>query len=429
VESARFEKGVLHLRLPQFEAEYDGRMNERGDALFGFCRLNGAVIPLHLEAVTSAPPAKRPLLPALPLPNPQKEITVPSRAGTGGAEPPRPVGQAPIGELVWTYRSGRHEEAVSAASRWGAKRVTLEIGRLLAEDASRENVEEREVTRLAAAAILIESVLSRLRDGDLGVLAPDIRTASQFLEQKPLGLRGRTFAQRYYLLAGLVLQGHVEIADGHRMLAKALQYFPDDPELHTAFGSVVEAVASLRNYDSPPASPEGTRRESRSYSAEGGDYGGVLPDVTLREAETHYEQALAFDPTLDEARLRLARVRLLDGRTEEALRDLERVATESSQPRRRYLALLFTGHARQRLGDLEGAVAAYRSCLAHGPRAQTALLALGRSLDQLGDEAGAQEAFESAGAPDAPFDPWWSYGAGQPGRFDELITELRGLVK
>lgn len=433
VESARFEKGVLHLRIPQLGAEYDGMVNERGDEISGFCRLNDAMFPLRLERVTSAPLAKPPQLPAPPLPYLQKDIASPSRTDGGSADEPRPVGQASIEELVRTYRSGRHEEAVSAATRWSAKRVALEIGQLLAEDISRENAEEREVTRLAAAAILTESALSRLRDGNLRVLAPDIRTASQLLEPEPLGARGRSFAQRYYLLAGLVLQGHVEIAAAHRLLGEALRYFPDDPELHTAFGSVVETVASLRNYESPPGSLEGTprkpRRESRSYRAEGGDYGGVLPDASLGEAETHYEHALEFDPKLDEARLRLARARLLNGRTGEALRDLERVATEANQPRRRYLALLFTGHARQRLGDLDGAVAAYRTCVAHDPRAQTALLALGRSLDQLGDEAGAQEAFESASALDAPFDPWWSYGAGQPERFDDLITELRGLVK
>jgi uncharacterized protein len=51
-----------------------------GGVLFGFCRLNGAMVPLRLEPVTSAPLAKRPQLPALPLPYLQKEITFPSRA-------------------------------------------------------------------------------------------------------------------------------------------------------------------------------------------------------------------------------------------------------------------------------------------------------------------------------------------------------------
>jgi hypothetical protein len=34
-----------------------------------------------------------------------------------------------------------------------------------------------------------------------------------------------------------------------------------------------------------------------------------------------------------------------------------------------------------------------------------------------------------ASAPDAPFDPWWSYGAGQPDRFDGLVAQLRELVE
>jgi hypothetical protein len=55
-------------------------------------------------------------------------------------------------------------------------------------------------------------------------------------------------------------------------------------------------------------------------------------------------------------------------------------------------------------------------------------LALGRSFDQLGDTAGAQEAFAAASALGAPLDPWWTYGAGQPGRFDALVTQLRELA-
>jgi tetratricopeptide (TPR) repeat protein len=336
---------------------------------------------------------------------------------------------------------------------WSAERTTLEIGRLIADDASRENADEREVMvlptldiaglgpqasrkdaeeresrRLAAAAILTESALSRLRSGDVRLLAPSLWTASLLLEGKQLGTHGRSFAQRFYLLAGLALHWHLELADGYRLLTKALQYFPGDPELHTALGSMIQTVASLRTYAPPPGSPEAVTPSSGGYSSERGGYGGVLPGATLAEAATHYEQALVSDPGLDEARLRLAHVRLLRGRTEDALQDLDRLATEASQPRQRYLAWLFTGYARQRLGDLTGATAAYRACVVHGPRAQTALLALGRALVQLGDKAGAQEAFTDASALGAPFDPWWSYGGGQPERFDELVAQLRGLV-
>jgi tetratricopeptide (TPR) repeat protein len=192
---------------------------------------------------------------------------------------------------------------------------------------------------------------------------------------------------------------------------------------------MIETVASLRTYVLPPGSPEIITRNFPAYSDERGSNPGVLPGATLDAARAHYEQALVFDPKLDEARLRLGRVRLLTGGAEDALPDLQRVATEARQPRQRYLARLFVGWARERLGDLDGAVAAYHACVAQGPRAQTALLALGRSLHQLGDEPGAQQAFASASALGAPFDPWWSYGAGQPERVDDLVAQLRELVQ
>lgn len=383
--------------------------------------------------------------------------------GAGVVSPARAapcMGQAPveerasIEEVARAYRSGLHERAVAAATPWSDERITLEVGRLIAEDASREkseprevvvlptldtvglephalreSAEERELTRLAAVAVLTESALSRLRCGDLRLLAPGLWTASLLLEVEPLGARGRSFAQRFYLLAGLVLHWHVEIEAGHRLLTKALQDLPEDPELHTALGSMIETVASLRTYASPPGSPEAMTPSSPGYRSEAGGYGGVLPGATLVQAEAHYERALALDPGLDEARLRVAHVRLLEGRAEDALRDLERVATEARQPRQRYLALLFIGYARQKLGDVTGAVAAYRACVAHGPRAQTAFLALGRSLGPLGDPSGAQEAFASASAVGAPFDPWWGYRMGQPERFDELVSEIRRLVQ
>jgi hypothetical protein len=352
------------------------------------------------------------------------------------------------------YRSGLHDEAVAVAILWSAERASLEIRRLITEDASRErskerevvvlptldvagldrdasreNADEREVTRLAAAAILVESALSRFRDGDARLLAPGLGTASLLLGGGPLGARGRSFARTFYLLSGLILHWHIEIAAGHRLLVQALQFFPEDPELHTALGSMVETVASLRTYALPPGSPEGSTRDSRGYRSEKGGYGGVLAAASLVQAGAHYERALVLDPRLDEARLRLAHVRLLEGRAEDALPDLERLAAEARQPRQRYLARLFAGSARERLGDLAGAAATYRACVAQGPRAQTAVLALGRSLDRLGDRSGAQEAFAGAGAQDAPFDPWWGYGAGQPERFDDLVALLRALVR
>jgi tetratricopeptide (TPR) repeat protein len=384
-------------------------------------------------------------------------LAVGAAAGRPRAAPE--TGQAPVEEqaaleeLARAYRSGLHDRAAAVAASWSAERTAREVERLASAHAARaragerggvalpspdvaglgqavpDDAGEREVTRLAAAAIVIEAVLARLRGGEHRLAAPDLSKASLLLDAEPLGARGRPFAPRFHLLAGLVLHWHVEIAAGHALLGRALQRFPDDPELLTALGAMLESVASLRTYPPAPGSPEAPPRGSPGYRAETGDWGGVVPGATLEAARARYERALALDPALDEARLRLARVRVLEGRAEAALPDLDRVAREARQPRQRYLARLFEGSARESLGDLAGAVAACGAGLAEGPRAQTILLALGRSLGHLGDGAGAQEAFAAASIPGAPFDPWWGYQAGQPERFDDLVGQLRELVE
>jgi hypothetical protein len=69
-----------------------------------------------------------------------------------------------------------------------------------------------------------------VRKGDPGLLAPGLWAAHRALEAEPLGAPGRSFARRFYLLAGLILHWHVELAVGDKLLVKALQSFPDDPE-------------------------------------------------------------------------------------------------------------------------------------------------------------------------------------------------------
>jgi hypothetical protein len=132
-------------------------------------------------------------------------------ASVGPARGAPSAGQAPVEtsaaleELVRAYRSGAHERAVAAATLWSDERIVLEVRRLIAEAASREKAEEREAARLAAAAILAERALSRRVSGDPALLAPGFSSAALLVEANPLGTRGRSFAQRFYLLVGLIL--------------------------------------------------------------------------------------------------------------------------------------------------------------------------------------------------------------------------------
>jgi Flp pilus assembly protein TadD len=381
-------------------------------------------------------------------------------AAAGQARNSRSTGQADaavrpsIEELVQMYRTRSDRQAVTLVTRWSDERVTSEVRRLLAEDVSRRaeqppevrvlpsldvvgldrrtsqekaaEAAERAARRLAAAALVAERAVSLLGSGDGRPLAPGLATASLLLGADLSAADSRSFARDFSLLAGILLHWHVELAAGHQLLAKAVRDFPDDPELHTALGSIVETVASLRTYE--PRGDSEAATNSGGYTSEGGEQAGVLPDATLGDAEVHYEHALALDPGLHEARLRLGHVRLLEGRLADALVELERVAKGAGQPRQRYLACLFAGAAREKLGDVAGAITAYRACIEGGPRAQTALLALGRALDRLGDKSGAQEAFAGAAAAGRLFDPWWSYRFGQPERAENLVAQLRGLV-
>jgi tetratricopeptide (TPR) repeat protein len=92
------------------------------------------------------------------------------------------------------------------------------------------------------------------------------------------------------------------------------------------------------------------------------------------------------------------------------------------------MARMFEGRCRERLGDLQGAAAAYTAALDRAPRAEAGLLALGRVLDQLGEARRAQQAYDDALEPARDPDPWLDYLKGQPDRIDELLGVLRSLV-
>jgi len=80
VDLARLDKGVLHLRLTSVDAEYDARLNERGDELVGTWRQRGTDFPLRLKAVARTTPVRRPQRPVPPFPYKSEDVTFPSQA-------------------------------------------------------------------------------------------------------------------------------------------------------------------------------------------------------------------------------------------------------------------------------------------------------------------------------------------------------------
>jgi Flp pilus assembly protein TadD len=194
----------------------------------------------------------------------------------------------------------------------------------------------------------------------------------------------------------------------------------------------LETGPGMRTYDLPPDPRRRSSNTRPGFTVEGPGSRGEwrsLPDSTLGQAEAAFRRALAADPGLGEARLRLGRVRVLRGRVGEAIVDLQQVAREDGSLRRRYLARLFEARAHEKRGDAEAAVRAYRAAVAVEPEGQSAWMGLGRTLVFLGRGNEAQEAFVSAlGIHGERGDPWWSYTRGDLEGIEPLVAELQAAL-
>jgi len=229
-----------------------------------------------------------------------------------------------------------------------------------------------------------------------------------------------------YLLAGLAFHNTLELGRGQALVSDGVERFPEDPELWTALGAIQETVASLREFESRPG-PQAPvpRRQALGIESDAGRIELTLPTASLSRAEDQLARALQLAPDLFEARLRLARVRILRGHAADALPHLAFVAERAPHASRRYLAFLFRARAHEQLGDPAAAADAYRAALGVAPAASAARVGLGRSLRLLGELSLAQETFAEAMAlSDATPDPWWSYGRGQPERLAPLLAAL-----
>jgi tetratricopeptide (TPR) repeat protein len=343
------------------------------------------------------------------------------------------VPTAPPGSLrhlVERYLAGDRQDAVAGLDRWDGGSLKREVKELLATAGYRV-VDPQHAERLILAATMLHTDRALL-DRENGARASFELQLEMAWSWVKLGLRRRDcagcpgFARRWYLAAGLILQFELDLMRARPFLLEGIERFSDDPRLLLALGSTDEALASRRLYE-PPRDALTRRGAAREHQGE-----RFHRESRLREAESRYRKALAADPGLVEARLRLGRVLSLTGRTAEAAAELEKATAGARAPSHRYLSRLFLGDVREAQGDLPGAAESYRQAAAVVDSAQTAHLALGRALDILGDHDGAQRALERAaprGSRVFTPDPWWRYPYGQIDELDPLLDELRAAVR
>ena len=136
--------------------------------------------------------------------------------------------------------------------------------------------------------------------------------------------------------------------------------------------------------------------------------------IELRRAETLLQKALAANASLDQARLRMARVIMQQDRWEEGLKQVQQVRADAADESLTYYVNLFAGEAELALGRAGDAATSFKRALDLFPRAQAAQLGLATSLRLLGERQTAIDAVMSTimVAPDArdiSDEPWWDY--------------------
>jgi len=224
--------------------------------------------------------------------------------------------------------------------------------------------------------------------------------------------RESAFRRDWLLAVGFHLQARSDRADeALRLFLECEAAFPSTAEAWLAAGSVYEFSAF----------PDGL----------GGHRVAGAPSDLAEEAKRHYRAALAIDPSLAEARLRLARTLQRSGDGEKASEELGRVLDLGAGGPSEGLAHLFLGDLLEQRGETEEAAVHYREALELDPTLQPAGIALATILWRRGDRTGTVEVLGttlgSGGAARIP--GWLAYHLGLGTRASSAIDALRKAAR
>jgi hypothetical protein len=230
----------------------------------------------------------------------------------------------------------------------------------------------------------------------------------------------------WYRATAAFLQSWDEYSELEPHLRRGRELFPRDPVLLLYEGALHEAYAEPRIqnlYDArAPSDPRLLPTPAATQVKPIDD-----PKAEWRAAGARFEKALSIDPGLTAARIRLAHVRGVEDRHEDAATELRRCVGEPLSPLMQYYAWLLLGREERALGRRDAAREAFARAMALCPGAQSPRLGLSLLARDAGDRATALGALDLLSKrASMGVDPWWAYSRGaSPAEADELFSEMR----
>jgi hypothetical protein len=353
-------------------------------------------------------------------------LVLPARATARPPEVLSPAYQA----VVRRYASGDREGAVAELAAWPDSRVEREVP-ILNRDWQRSGGDALDPDAWARipvrAALMLHTDCARRarREGKPSRLHDTAAwSIARALKRDPAH---RAFARLWYEVYAALAQAEYGWGEALDWAERGLGDFPDSAALLLVRGSIEEMQALQASLAAPPPAREdladpGTRR-LRSELLQRREVRGLL-----EKARDTLRAALAADPSLSDAHLRLGRVAWKLGETAEARSALEAALARGTVGGTAFLAHLFLGRVHEDGGRLDEAGRSYEAALALDETAQSARVALSHVRLRGGDAASARVQVETA----VSFsrlrrnqDPFWLYPLGPAAGVEDRLEALR----
>jgi len=366
---------------------------------------------------------------------------LPSPAAAAARCPPARVPPSPeYLDLVTRYASGDHGAAVDVLGNWDRDRLSCDLDNLQAAAVAVRRCpkvcEDRVVFEQFSirAAILLHAdreiweqfgppVSEQEASCGTGRQAQVVeRLAAMLLLVDP---QAKVFLRRFYL--GMARRAHWShcLREAEQWARAGLKRLPKDGALLLTVGTVLDTTASLTLAPAPRTATLGPEA-LRQFEAQTNKRNVLW--VSVRRA---LEDAVAADPDLHEARLRLGRVLWRLDRPDQARALLGEVLSGSDDPDLVYLAHLFLGRIHEDAGRFAEAEKEYQAALTLRPFSEPAAVAASHARLLLGDAEGAREALGSALDPSRrrpDVDPYKRYLMAHTHEGRMILDELREEV-